>query len=63
MSPQRRVLVAVLMAVLLVAGGVVGLRLLGSAEPAVDPVTRPAQDRPGPVLLVPVSVHRLRVLP
>ena len=29
------------------------MRLLPSAEPAVDPVARPAQDRPGPVLLVP----------
>jgi triacylglycerol lipase len=53
MSPRRRVLVAVLVALLLVGVGVVGLRLLGSREPAVDPVARPAQDRPGPVLLVP----------
>jgi triacylglycerol esterase/lipase EstA (alpha/beta hydrolase family) len=29
------------------------VRLLRTAEPTVDPVARPAQDRPGPVLLVP----------
>lgn len=53
MSPRRRVLVTLLLAVVLVAAGVVGVRLLGSApEPAAGP-TRPAQDRPGPVLLVP----------
>ena len=46
-------LIAVLVALLLVGGVVVGVRLLPSAEPAVDPVARPAQDRPGPVLLVP----------
>ena len=53
MSPRRRLLVAVLVAVLLVLGGVVGVRSLRSGEPAVDPIARPAQDRPGPVLLVP----------
>jgi len=53
MSPRRRLLVAVVVALLLVGGVVVGMRLLPSAEPAVDPVARPAQDRPGPVLLVP----------
>ena len=52
-SPRRRLLVAVVVALLLVGGVVVGMRLLPSAEPAVDPVARPAQDRPGPVLLVP----------
>ena len=54
MSPRRRALVAVLVVLLLAVAGVVGVRLLGpGAEPAVDPVARPAQDRPGPVLLVP----------
>ena len=53
MSPRRRLLVAVLVALVLVAAGVVGVRLLRTGEPAVDPVARPAQDRPGPVLLVP----------
>src|SRR6185436_11993312 len=33
--------------------GVVGARLLRTGAPAVDPVARPAQDRPGAVLLVP----------
>lgn len=53
MSPRRRVLVAVLVAVLLAGVGVVGVRLLRSGEPAAEPMARPAQDRPGPVLLVP----------
>ena len=53
MSPRRRVLVTIVVALLLVAGAVVGVRFLPSAEPAVDPVARPAQHRPGPVLLVP----------
>ena len=53
MSPRRRVLVAVLVAFVLVAAGVVGVRLWSTAEPAAAPEARPAQDRPGPVLLVP----------
>jgi len=53
-SPRRRLLVGLLVAVLLVAAGVVGVRLLQRpGEPVVDAVARPAQDRPGPVLLVP----------
>ncbi|MDT7581743.1 MAG: triacylglycerol lipase [Pseudonocardiales bacterium] len=52
-SPRRRLLVGLLVAVLLAAAGVVGVRLLRPAGPTVDPVARPAQDRPGPVLLVP----------
>jgi triacylglycerol lipase len=51
-SPRRRLLVGVLVVVLLVAAGVVGVRLLRTAGPAA-PQARPAQDRPGPVLLVP----------
>jgi len=46
-------LVAVLLAVVLVGAGVVGVRLLRTGEPTVGPVARPAQDRAGPVLLVP----------
>lgn len=53
MSPRRRVLAALLAAVVLVAGVVLGVRLLADAPPALDPLARPAQDRPGPVLLVP----------
>ncbi|HSU08158.1 MAG TPA: lipase, partial [Pseudonocardia sp.] len=53
MSPRRRLLVAVVVALLLVGVGVVGVRLLSAPAPAADPVARPAQDRPGPVLLVP----------
>ena len=52
-SPRRRLLVAALVLVLLAGAGIVGARLLRTAAPAVDPVARPAQDRPGPVLLVP----------
>jgi triacylglycerol lipase len=51
-SPRRRLLVAVLVAVVLVLAGVVGLRVLRTT-PTVEPPARPAQDRPGPVLLVP----------
>src|ERR687890_1206966 len=53
MSPRRRLLVAVVVALLLVGVGVVGVRLLSAPAPSIDPVARPAQDRPGPVLLVP----------
>ena len=42
MSPRRRLLVAVLLALLLVGGGIAGVRLVRSAEPAVDPVARVA---------------------
>ena len=51
MSPRRRVLVLLLVAVLVLAGVVVGVRVLGGS--AAVPVGRPAQDRLGPVLLVP----------
>ncbi|MFC5952242.1 esterase/lipase family protein [Pseudonocardia lutea] len=53
MSPRRRLLVAILAALVLVAAVVVGARVAGSSGPAVDVEARPAQDRPGPVLLVP----------
>lgn len=53
MSPRRRLLVAVLVAALLVVAGVVGVRLWPAGAPSVGPEARPAQDRPGPVLLVP----------
>jgi triacylglycerol lipase len=52
-SPRRRLLAGAVVLVVLVAAVVVGLRVLRSAGPAVDPTARPAQDRPGPVLLVP----------
>ncbi len=53
MSPRRRLLVGVLVVVLLAAAGVVGVRLWRADGPTVDRAARPAQDRPGPVLLVP----------
>lgn len=53
MSPRRRVLVLLLAALVGVAAVVVGARLVGGRGPAVDPTARPAQDAPGPVLLVP----------
>jgi triacylglycerol lipase len=52
-SPRRRLLAGAVVLVVLVVAVVVGVRVLRSAGPAVDPVARPAQDRPGPVLLVP----------
>lgn len=53
MSPRRRVLVAVLGGLAVLAAVLVGVRVLGAAGPVLDPATRPPQDRPGPVLLVP----------
>lgn len=53
MSPRPRVLVVLLRVGVLLAGVVLGVRLFGGTGPALDPFTRPAQDRPGPVLLVP----------
>ena len=53
MSPRRRLLVAVLVGIVLVAAGIVGVRLFQTAGPTFAPRGRPAQDRPGPVLLVP----------
>ncbi|QJY47226.1 esterase/lipase family protein [Pseudonocardia broussonetiae] len=51
MSPRRRVLVLVVLAALLVGLVLVGVRVWPGAS--VDPASRPAQDVPGPVLLVP----------
>lgn len=51
MSPRRRLLLALVGIVVVAVGVVVGLRV--GAGPTVDPDTRPPQDRPGPVLLVP----------
>lgn len=53
MSPRRRVLISVLAALLAVAVVIVGVQVLGSRGPAVDPAARPAQEALGPVLLVP----------
>jgi len=51
-SPRRRALVVVLAALVLVAALVVGAGVLAGRGPSVDPAARPAQDVPGPVLLV-----------
>ncbi|HEV2784153.1 MAG TPA: alpha/beta fold hydrolase [Actinophytocola sp.] len=48
MSPRRRLLLAVVAALVAVAAVVVGVRLVGGAEREL-----PAQDRPGTVILVP----------
>ncbi|WP_344015766.1 lipase [Pseudonocardia xinjiangensis] len=53
MSPRRRLLVAVVGVLVVVLGVVVGVQLAGGRGSAVDPAARPAQDRLGPVLLVP----------
>ncbi len=42
-----------LAALVLLAGVVVGVRAVAGRGPSVDPAARPAQDVPGPVLLVP----------
>jgi triacylglycerol esterase/lipase EstA (alpha/beta hydrolase family) len=52
-SPRRRLLLALLAVVVLAAAAVTGVWFLRPAAPTVDPLARPAQDRPGPVLLVP----------
>ncbi|GAY10346.1 triacylglycerol lipase [Pseudonocardia sp. N23] len=52
MSPRRRLLVGLLVLVVVAAGIVVGVRVLGGPGLPL-PGTRPADDRPGPVLLVP----------
>ncbi len=53
MSPRRRLLLALVGVVVLVVGVVMGVRLVTQRGPSVDPSARPAQDVPGPVLLVP----------
>jgi triacylglycerol esterase/lipase EstA (alpha/beta hydrolase family) len=52
-SPRRRLLVVLLTAVVLLGAVVLGVRALAARGPAVDPASRPPQDVPGPVLLVP----------
>jgi triacylglycerol esterase/lipase EstA (alpha/beta hydrolase family) len=55
-SPRRRLLAAILALVVLVAVVLVGARVAGSSGGdvgEVGPAARPAQDRPGTVLLVP----------
>ncbi|MCE3555933.1 lipase [Pseudonocardia sp. RS11V-5] len=53
MSPRRKALIAVVTVLVLVVAVVVGVRMASSSRPTVDTEARPAQDRPGPVLLVP----------
>ncbi len=53
MSPRRKVLVGLLVVLVVAAAVVVGVRVLGGRGPVIDPAARPAQDRPGAVLLVP----------
>ena len=53
MSPRRRLLVLVVTAVVLLGAVVLGVRAFTARGPAVDPGSRPPQDVPGPVLLVP----------
>lgn len=55
MSPRRRVLFAVIGVLVVVAGLLVGIRLVGDRQsaPAAGATGPPAQDRPGTVLLVP----------
>lgn len=53
MSPRRLLLVGLVAVLVLAAGVVVGVRALSGGAPDVDPIARPEQDRPGPVLLVP----------
>jgi alpha-beta hydrolase superfamily lysophospholipase len=47
------VLVLVVVAAVVLVAAVVGVRLAAGRGPVVDPAARPAQDVPGPVLLVP----------
>ena len=53
MSPRRRVLVLLVVAAVLLGGVVLGVRAVAGRGPDVDPGSRPPQDVPGPVLLVP----------
>ena len=53
MSPRRRLLLALVAVAVLAAAVLVGARVVANRAPAVDPAARPAQDVPGPVLLVP----------
>ncbi len=53
MSPRRKLLLAAVAALVAVVVLVVGVQIVASRGPSVDPDARPAQDAPGPVLLVP----------
>lgn len=53
MSRRRQLLIGIVAVLVLVAAVLVGLQVVGSRGPAVDPAARPQQDVPGPVLLVP----------
>lgn len=52
-SPRRRLLLGFVGALVVLAAVLIGVRVLASRGPAVDAAARPAQDVPGPVLLVP----------
>lgn len=53
MSRRRKLLVGLVAVLVVAVAALVGVRVLGDRAPAVDPAARPAQDVPGPVLLVP----------
>lgn len=53
MSRRRQLLVGIVAVLVVAAAVLVGVRVLGERGPVVDPAARPAQDVPGPVLLVP----------
>jgi triacylglycerol lipase len=52
-SPRRRLLLALVGVLVLVGVVLVGVQVVASRGPSVDPSSRPAQDALGPVLLVP----------
>jgi triacylglycerol lipase len=52
-SPRRRVLVGLVLAVVVAVALVVGVRVFADRGPDVDPDSRPSQTALGPVLLVP----------
>lgn len=53
MSPPRKLLLGLLAVLAAAAVLLVGVQVVANRGPTVDPATRPAQDRLGPVLLVP----------
>lgn len=53
MSPRRRLLLGLVAAVVVLAAVLIGVRVVLTRAPTVDPAARPPQDTPGPVLLVP----------
>lgn len=52
-SFRRRLLLTLLAALVVLGGVLVAVRVVAGRGPTVDPASRPAQDVPGPVLLVP----------